>query len=320
MTFGAILADFYYRMKYPPSPAATVVAAAKVLANDSHRELLRLPGMSKLRDDTLAITATAAQPRTALPGAVARIRGPIVDRANFRRVLPTTLSELRVRNPSQTFSGPPEWYAPAGYSAVALQPSNASELFVKSDSASDTGTAYLEGIRSDGSLVSKSVAMTGITAVSFSAAETGIVEVTKFYLSTAAVGNVTLREDSGIGTELARIAIGRVFSRYLLIEWDPIPATTATLYADITRSVPDLVVATDEPLLPEDFHDLIGLRMRMKAYEGLDDTRADSLKPEWDKGVSALRSWVLNDGDTVASLRPVREQWSSLGANYPAGS
>lgn len=319
MTFATILADCYDRLSFPSTPASAIATRIKRLANEAYREILALPGMMKLREDRLAITATANAPQTALPQALARLRG-IVDATNYNTLDEVSLADIRARNPGRVNTGLPEVYAVVGWMAVANQPSAAAELFVKSTSASDTNTAYLDGIRSDGSRVSLSVAMTGTTAVSFGSTETAIVEVTKFYLSAAAVGNVTLNQGSGAGTELARISIGRQFARYLTVEWDPIPATTATLYADCVRNVYDLANDADEPLLPEDFHYLIPLRVRMKHYEKTDDDRYAEMQKAWADGTSALRSWVLNDGARLSSLRPLPQSFSSLGPMYPAGS
>lgn len=320
MNFGALLADSYSRLRYAASPVASIVARVKRHANESHRELLALPGMMRLREDTIVISAAANQARTGLPPAVGRIRY-VVDRTNNRRLGRVSLNELRLTDPGRvSTSGQPERYAEVGWRAVAIQPANASELFVDSTAAGDTGTVYIEGIRSNGSPVILSKVMTGTTAVSISTTETGIVEVTKFYLSVAAVGEVTLLEDTGTGTELARIGIGQTYSRYLTVEWDPIPTAATTLYVDYIRNVLDLVQDTDEPLLPPDFHYLMGLKVRMKEYEVTNDTRGRDLKPELDKGIAAMRSWVLNDGDTVMSLRATRSSFSSLGPTYPAGS
>lgn len=320
MNLSAIKTDLYSRLRYASTPATAIQDRLLRHLNEAHREILALPGMMRLREDLLPVSATANQPRSALPQAVARLRH-ILDRTNMRPLTPLTLQDIRARNPGRVNTGAPEGYAVVGFQPVALQPSDASEVFLKSTSASDTGTAYVEGIRSNGSLVSKSVVMTGTTAVSLSSAEPAIVEVTKFYLSTAAIGDVTLLEDSGSGTELAKIAIGRTFARYLTVEWDPIPATSATFYADCIRQIPDLANATDEPLLPDDFHYLLGLRARMKEYEVTSDAeRFLECKGEWERGLGALRSFVLNDGGQLASLRSTASGWSQLGPQYPAGS
>lgn len=305
MIFATILADTYDRLHFPASPAAAVSARIKRLCNEAHRELLALPGMMKLREDLLSLSVAASVPRTALPQAIGRIRH-ITDRAHMWTLEEIPLNELRARNPGRINQGSPMAFAVAGYQPVALQPSDASELFIKSTSPSDTNTAYLEGIRSNGSLVSLSITMTGVTAKSFGVTEAGIVEVTKLYLSAAAVGDVTLLEDSSSGTELAKIAIGRTFARYLTVEWDPIPSSAVTFYVDAIRNVPDLVADGDEPLLPEDFHYLVGLRARQKHYEIQDDAeRALELRSEYADGKAALRSWVLNDGGKLTSLRPL---------------
>lgn len=320
MTFSSILADCYRRLGYQSTPTSAVVTRVKAFANETHRQLLGLPDLQRLRDDTISVATTANNARTALPKAVGKIRA-IVDRTNNHKIVRVTLDELRLNDPAQAFTGGyPQLYAEVGYRQVAIQPSAADQVWVKSTSASDTGTAFLEVIRSGGSLQTLSVAMTGVTAVQVGTL-TDIVEVTKFYLSAVAVGEVTLLQTTGTGTELARISIGEADARYLTIEWSPTPTSAITEYVDYTRNVLDLVNDGDVPLLPADFHWLLAFGVRMKEYELGDDTRAQSTKAEFDKGVNALRSWVLSDNDRIASLRRViPSRPSQLGAQFPAGS
>ena len=82
------------------------------------------------------------------------------------------------------------------------------------------------------------------------------IEVTKFYLSAVAAGFVTLFDAAVAGNELARIEIGKAYSRYVGIQLFPTPSAAVTYYVDYTRVIPDMVNPADEPLLPEDFHEL----------------------------------------------------------------
>jgi hypothetical protein len=53
----------------------------------------------------------------------------------------------------------------------------------------------------------------------------------------------------------------------------------------------------------------------------LDDSRAAAAKADYRVAHASLKSYVLNDGDALASLRPrTPGAWSMLGGNYPAGS
>jgi hypothetical protein len=165
-----------------------------------------------------------------------------------------------------------------------------------------------------------SVVLTGVTGVQVGTV-TDFVEITKFYLSQPAAGEVTLLQTSAAGTELARISVGDADARYLTIEWAPIPTAAIVEYVDYTRNVLDLVNAGDVPLLPTDFHWLIALGMRRKEYEMGDDSRFQSTKLEFDKGVNAFKSWVLTDHDRLASLRLNRApRGSTLGPTFPAGT
>ena len=320
MTFGDILADTYRRLGYQASPALEVQTRLKAFANDQHRALLSLPGLTQLRDGTISLASVANAPVAALPQSVARLKG-IHERTNDRVLVEISLDELRRRDPALTALGEPSMFARGGYVDVAAQPADASELFVKSTSASDTNTAYIDGIRTGGYHKTLSVTMTGATAVSFSASFADFIEVTKFYLSQAAVGTVTLHEDSGAGTELARIPIGQTFARYQAIHWHPVPSSAITYYADVTRTIPDLINPTDEPLLPPDFHDLIGMGIRKREYELKDDTRFVVTKAEETERIAALRYFVQSTGTGTLSLRgPRKRRWSMLGPDYPEGS
>jgi hypothetical protein len=155
--------------------------------------------------------------------------------------------------------------------------------------------------------------------VSFAAAITDFVEITKFYISAAAVGAVTLHEDASGGTELARIPIGQTFSRYQGIQLWPTPSAAVTYYVDYMRNIPDMSVANDEPLLPEDFHWLLVEGALIKEWTKKDDLdRREAAITDYNNGLSALKYAVT----CPAEFLPARSQASisanRLGANYPS--
>ena len=166
-----------------------------------------------------------------------------------------------------------------------------------------------------------SVTLTGTTAVTLSASITNFIRITKCYLSAVGVGIVTLHEDSGAGTELSRLAIGDVraqFSSLLLIGT---PSAAITYTCDVLRSIPDMTNDTDEPLIPEDFHDLILDKAERKELRKADDpNRIRVLDADILKGERELKSYVINHPD----YRPrwddaMPPQVSTLGPYYPAG-
>jgi hypothetical protein len=319
MTFLEILQDSYRRLGFAASPAADVVTRFKAFANETHRNILSDPDLTKLRDGSTTFASLADREEYGLTPAAIRISS-ITERTNQRRLVEMSLNELRALDPALTATGAPEAYIRLGVAAVALQPADASELFLKSTAAGDTQVAYVEGFTTGGFPRSASVTLTGTTAVSLSATITTWERVTKVYLASAAVGVITLHEDSGVGTELARIGIGQKASRYYGIQLYPTPSQAITYYVDGQFAVTDMVNDTDVPLLPEDFHDLIGLGIRVKEYEKTDDLkRLQIARQEYNSRRNALRYWVISSGDASQTSR-TRLGYSSLGAWFPRGT
>lgn len=287
------------------------------LLNESHRAVLRQPGMESLRYALLTIASVADQQAYALPAqGIARINR-LWETTNDRKLEYRTLDWLRTVD-TDPQAGTPAFWIPTGFAEVHTQPSDASEVFVKSTNAGDTGSAYVEGIITGGYTRGATVSMTGVTAVGTSI--TSHIQITKFYLSTAAVGVVTLHEDSGAGTELARIHTGDVraqFHRFLLY---PTPSAVVTYYADVLRAIPDMSNDTDEPLLPEDFHDLLIDKAELKDVKKADDpTRYAMLVREIDRAERDLRSFITSHPDWQPNWGGYDVERSSFaGGWYPA--
>lgn len=316
MTLATLEADLYRRLGYASSPAAEVTTRLRAFLNETHRDLLGLPGMERLRDATLSLSSTAGQEHLALPAAVARIKA-IVDTNNDWALRSLPLQQIRILNPNQT-QGDPHSYAVIGRRGVAVQPSDASQVFADSTSGSDTGTAFVEGIRADSYPDTQSVTMTGATAVALGGSDWTLVE--EFYLSAAAVGTVTLHEDAEGGTTLATIYPGETRSRYLWLLLEPVPSAVRTYRIDFVREVEDLANANDEPLLPTDFHHLLGVGARAKEYERREQlTLWSAAQSELAAGARTLRYWIAAQGAPMRALPRLGER-SQLGSMFPAGS
>ena len=321
MTFAEILSDAYEDLNYASSPAAAVVTRLKKYANQGLRSIVGMPGMGELLDSDAPYTfaSVASTARYVLPESIAFIRS-IHERTNDFKLEPMTMDQYRrVDADSASNSGTPERYVPFGRTAVATQPSDASELFIKSTSAGDTGTAYVEGIITGGYVRTANVAMTGVTAVSLNTAITSFIQVTDVYLSANAVGTVTLHEDSGAGTELARITIGQKRPRYFGFYLWPTPASAITYYVDYRRELVELVNDTDEPPLPTDFHYVLPAYIRWREYEKTSDSRAVDAKELWFRGLKDLKTRVQFPPDRRWIPGEDIEEGSNLGANYPSG-
>jgi hypothetical protein len=287
--------------------------------NETHRELLSLPGLQRLRDDTITFASVASQARYALPW-VPKVNR-LFETTNDRVLEPMSLATYRDLDPdASSTTGTPSHWVWIGQSPVAKQPANASSLFVKSTSAGDTTqTLYVEGEIDGGYPRSASVTLTGTTAVNVSSSISTWVRVTKCYLSAAGAGVITLHEDSGVGTELAQIAIGQTSQRYLLLNLYPTPSAVVTYSADVVLGVTDLAQNTDEPRLPLDFHDLLVAGAMVREYEKTEDGRLSVSMARYQDRKRDLLYWLhttgLNDARSNAMVRTSR-----LGPWYPAGS
>jgi len=322
MTLASMLADLYRRLRYTTVPQQGVTTRLTAYLNETQRELLAMPGIERLRDDVMPITAFANQARSGLPPTVARIQG-VVDRLNNHKLAQVTLAELRMMDPSQAFTGGyPLRYAVVGERQVQIQPATTGLWAVSSSTADITQTAFIETITTGGFSYQDTKPLNGQTRVQFGATSTRTdhIQVEKFYVGAATAGYISLYDAATLGNELARIAPGLTYSRYLTVEWNPIQTADITEYVDFQRTIFDLVNASDEPLLPADFHWVCVRGALMKEYELLDDSRLTVARVEYERGQMKLRSFVLNDGDRIASLRPIAVGWSQLGAQYPDGS
>ena len=266
--------------------------------NERHRELLRLPGMGSLRWGNVSFASVASQQGYALPmQGVARIdRG--YDPTNRIKLTRKDLSWFRTVDPNPQ-TGQPAYLVETGNVQVHTQPSDASEVFVKSTSASDTTqTCYVEGLITGGYRRTASVTLTGATAVSLNTAITNWILIDKCYLSAVGVGIVTLHEDSGAGTELSRIAIGDTWGSFLSFLLYPTPTAVVTYRVDITRTIPTLSNDTDEFWIHEDFHDVVIDGAEMDELVKSDDrSRFEMVRDRWIDGRKNLKFWVQDHPD-----------------------
>ena len=315
MTLNAMLLDLYRRLGYATSPDSGVTTRLTDFLNEGVEAVMSEPGLGiwiAQHEPRLTFASVANQAAYAIQ--TDRLES-VTERDNDRRLPMRSLDWYRSALPDPTaITGTPEAWVPLGQAAVAVQPSDASEIFVDSTSASDTGTAYIEGYRTGGYFRTLSVTMTGTTAVSLSAAITDLVEITKFYISAAAVGTVTLHEDASGGTELARIPIGATFARYQRIALFPTPASAITYYVDSDRDLPAMSNSTDEPPWPARFHRILVDYALWKEWEKKDDTRAQTAALTYRRALAQLRYHLTCPPDFLPSRTGQVVERSRFGA------
>lgn len=326
MRFGLILQSVYDQLGYSPNtPDNATVRRIKQHANDVYREIMGKKGFGPLRQATLTFQSVANIPDAVLPQVASRVIA-IVDRTNMSPLDPRSLQDIRLDDPGASLTSTfPYEYVVLNLSAATFRdPSTADSVFVKSTAAGDTTqTAFVDVILSNGMPRSLSVALNGTTAVNLSASVSNIVAVKKFYVSAVTAGDVVLTQTSGVGTELARIPVGRTFSRYSRILLHPTPTTVNTYYADVELAIDDLSNDYDEPILPEDFHWLIETGVLMREYNSPKrqlPVLYSAEKARFTMGVSDLTSrvWSMNGAGTASATK--NRRFSQLGPNFAAGT
>jgi len=286
--------------------------------NADIRDVLGRSGMEPLRMTTATFASVASQDAYGLPLEFARI-DRIVDQSNYLALTERDLGWLRTVQPNPSPGGTPYVWVPYGFQAVMIQPSNASELFVKSTLGSDNMNVSVEGFLTGGLARSVSaIALNGTTAVSLGATITTWEQVSKFYLSASPGGVISLHEDSGAGTTLAQIQRARLSSRYQSIRLWPTPSEVRTYHVDGLMAITELAADQDTPPCPEDFHELFVFGACYRELLKLDDKRANDFKAMHTERLGKLRAFV-NDN---ASKRIVPHAYpigrSNLGPWAPA--
>lgn len=327
MNVGDIRLRLFDRLGYASSPDSAVVRRMTGFIDEVHREILGKRGMAVLRRKILTCTSVADSPYMVLPQAAVNI-AVIADRTNGKNLDLMSIQDVRARDPRLNFTGTiPDGYAVINMNApVALDPTAAAELFVISDSTGDGAgiSATVHGITSSGYPRVASIAMNGTTGVSLDTTITDWLQIQKWFLSAQAKGTVTLRMTSGAGTTLGTITPGRSSARYTQLHLSPTPSSALTYHVDCEVHVENLLAPNDEPLLPEDFHDLLVLGALMKEYHKRKNYPAvqaiEGMAGGWTERWNDLQAFVRRSQGIARGPNRKNQGFSQLGPMFPAGS
>lgn len=311
MTLADLEADVFSRTNKNLSPDPVTKARIDRFLNQRMRRILTDVGIGNLREAVFTFASVVGQQMYALPQAIAKVHR-IWDPVTRRRL--SLVSLEIIRDILATANSIPSGWAPYGYTEVAVQPSDASAIFAKSTAAGDTQTIYLDVMLSTGERRTISQALTGVTALQVGSLST-ITVIERIYVNTLAIGTITILEDSGVGTELARITLGKTAPRYQTILLDVPAASVVTYSMDASWQIEDMAQAGDVPPIPDDFHYVIAAGARMDEYEKTDDDRYLKAKADWDHGLVMLK-WFLASQSTNSQSY---QEPSNLGAYFPAG-
>jgi len=311
MTLTQLQADVYRRLGFSSSPPSEVSTRITAYLNEAQQDIISDSGMAYLLNDLLPVTTVANQQQYGLWIGGAKVKRIAESTRNYGLVEMSYDVYRNIWANAGTGSGTPAYWVnmgihggiPGSKTGTADGPADASRLFVDSTSAGDTGTAYLEGFRANGYPFTETLVMTGATAVGTTL--TDIKTVTKFWLSTAAVGTVTLVEDAEGGTVLATIPIGQANCKVVVIAFAPTPSAALDYYVEFQRDVSDMAIATDEPCISKRFHRILAIGARMKEYEYRGDMdRYTIAKGEWNEVMRDLRNFVYAATAGTPNLRP----------------
>lgn len=289
MTLSEIQLDCYRSTGHLDSPGTEITNRYLTWINQAHKEILQKPAFRKFRRRYLTATSIADTPFMALPHCATRVFD-ITDASVDYHLKYKDMAWIRRQDPGLTASGSNPWvwsvYSYASPTFRKISVAAGIDLWLDSTAAGDTQVAHVQVVRaSTGQMVSLSKTLTGTTAVQLSSTITNIVDVAKFFLATAAVGEVTLHEDVDGGTEIARIPIGKTFSRYTLAYLWPVPTDAVEYTIDAEIEVADMSVAGDEPLIPYEFQEILVAKVRSKEWERREKV---ALKKEADARVATL--------------------------------
>lgn len=301
MTFADIQADVYRRTGYATTPAADVITRIKAFINETYQDILGEPGMQWLWNDQITLASVAAQAEYSLPQTVLRIKS-IRDATNRRKLIPMSLDVYRAMYPSPVVdSGLPEYWVAMGQTQLLRQPAVGQMTVVSSAAGDTTQTVYLQGFSSTGVPYNISIALNGTTPVNIPAATSSSV-VTRFWISATAAGTVTLADVAA--AVLATIPIGQTSPHYNMVALVPTPASVVTYTIDFERTTLDMTIATEEPILPPQFHRLLASGARYKEYEKLNQaSRMAVARAEYILGLNQLKYYVYTRAVGTPNLR-----------------
>jgi len=285
--------------------------------NQWQRRILETPGLQGLRDSTFSLTSVVGTATYGYPDMIAKIYR-VYERTNDTYLDGRSLDWYRRVEPDPQ-SGTPSVFIPRGYQPVSLQPASLQLYIASSDVGDTTGYVAAEWVSSLGYQGHGRVIPTGLTRVTI--CNDDAVEVTKFYVSSAMHGDISLYDAVIAGNCLGVIKAGKLFSRYYSLTLWPTPSTAQTFYIDYQREITDMEHGTDESIIPTDFHYLLELGARISEYEKQDDSRRTVAEAHYSEGLAKLVARCNFPAGAVYVPGELETQLSSrLGPWFPRGS
>lgn len=321
MTLGQMLTALYADLGYP-QPSTDQTTRLTRWVNEGYRHLMAKPGREQLRDASITITTEANRSLYPWPQAVAKVYA-MTQVTNSVRLGFLTKDQYRLLNPGlNQSSGFAYAWSPDGWGPVLRQPEGTGLWAVSSDAADTTQKVNVQGFLTNNDMSSEiqSAVLTGTARVQIGTLATwNILE--RLDLTAVGVGIIRIFDAVTSGNEILRLQPGQTSAQYQHFRLFPTPSSAVDYQADVCLALTELVNSNDVPLLPPDFHDMLALYARMRAFQVAGaDPRLPYALQEWATRCAELVRYVDFPKDYQPIVGAARSGIgvNDLGAWYPA--
>jgi hypothetical protein len=329
MTLEDLRQAVYAECGYPTTAETRVVTRITAWLNEGQRRILRNPSMSDLRQGTITFSSIAGQAVYGVPQAFERLDA-LVDQTTGGKLQWMSRQQFRLIDPAERSSGTPYYYVPEGLEPAFRQPRTTNVLgtgvWAVSSSAADTtqkvnfqGMTVGPGDVPADMRAPVQITLNGTTRVQIGSVTTyGI--IVSWNLDSASAGQVVLFDAAVAGNVLAYVNPGFKSVQYQMIRLWPTPAAVLPYALDGQFLIQDMVQATDVPMLPPSYHDLLTDYARMREYDRTGDKRLAFAAQQYTDGLAKLRTYVqFPPGyNPVAGTQESTIRRNNLGGAYPA--
>jgi hypothetical protein len=313
MNLGQLAAAVYGDLGYTQGTPEVQTRTYRWL-NEAHKKILRDPSLIGLRQIELSFSTVANQAMYGLPQAFERIDN-IVQVSTSRRLRFMTMDRMKLIDPGNRTSGVPDFWGGPWWEPVFLEPASTGVWVVSTNAADTTQKVNFQGIKANGDIQAlQQVSLNGTTRVAIQSAVTDFAWIMAWNIDGVAAGTVSLYDAATLGNELARLPIGATAVQYQQIRLWGTPGDVYVMTVQGVAEVTDLTNATDIPLIPPSFHDVLCAYARMKEYERTQDsTRYGAAQAEFIEGRDRLKAFV----EWPSDYRPVAGSGSGIGLIWP---
>lgn len=327
MTFKEIQDDALDKLLYDSSLTTSGPRTrVKRNINQWQRKICSAPENSKLRKGSASFTTVAGTVTYGLPYGIERIEFIYDAATNNPRLTKKSGDWLRWDTRADLNQGTPWAYIDHGVHAIFRPPASTGIWLASSAAGDTTQAARMDAVRTGGyPFQAGPTTLTGTSRVQLGS-RTDYIDIQKLMLSAVAVGDVSIYDAASSGNVLGVIPIGQQIPRYYVVQPWPVPSSAITYTVACWVAIFDMAQDYDEPMIPKDFHDLLGDCARYEEMRDVKKMRVEAtalLKEEIEPRQRELTDWLLNNPDYIVvpddGRRGLARIGSNLGSWFPPG-